>query len=153
MNQLTRLELSVRHVTWEPRNTYSGKRRAIDNVSAVSLKTAFCLKALTVEGVGVVPGIPLAVSCNPKTIMLSEVVRLICTGSGRFLNGFPPRLSRHRFRHRLVEVGLIGGFPVKRRMRTAAVVQLHARTPTLSNAARFFIDGILGLADWFMSIR
>ena len=43
-----------------------------------------------------------------------EVARLIGTGSERFISGFPPRLRRHRFGHRLVEVGLIGGFPVKR---------------------------------------
>ena len=44
---------------------------------------------------------------------ITEVVRLICTGSGRFLSGFPPWLRRHHFGHRLVEVGLIGSFPVK----------------------------------------
>ena len=32
----------------------------------------------------------------------------------RFLSGFPPRLCRHRFGHRRVEAGRIGGFPVKR---------------------------------------
>ena len=39
----------------------------------------------------------------------------VCLNRPRaFLSGFPPWLRRHRFGCRLVEVGLIGGFPVKR---------------------------------------
>jgi hypothetical protein len=54
------------------------------------------------------------VSISAPTWRKCELVRLICTGSGRFPSGFPPRLRRHRFGYRLVEAGLIGGFPVKR---------------------------------------
>jgi len=72
MDQFTRLEFLVRHVTGQPRDTDPSKRCAIDNVSAVSLKTSLCLKTLVIEWLGVVPGVPLAISSNPKAIMLSQ---------------------------------------------------------------------------------
>ena len=45
------------------------------------------------------------------------------------------------------------GEPVDARVRAVVIVQQHARTPTLSSAGRFFIDGILGLANRSISIR
>lgn len=55
--------------------------------------------------------------CNIATRLFGEENRggSVCLNRPRaFLSGFPPWLRRHRFGCRLVEVGLIGGFPVKR---------------------------------------
>ncbi len=48
---------------------------------------------------------------------------------------------------------LQGGLAAQGPLRELLVIQLNARTPTLSTGARFFIDGTLGLADRFMSMR
>jgi len=37
-------------------------------------------------------------------------------------------------------------------MSSLGVIQLNARTPTLSTGVRLFIDGTLGVADRFMSM-
>ncbi len=50
-----------------------------------------------------------------KAGQIAERGGSVCLNRPRaFLSGFPPWLRRHRFGCRLVEVGLIGGFPVKR---------------------------------------
>lgn len=45
---------------------------------------------------------------------LLEVVRFVRTVAKRFLRGFPLKLRHHGLGHRLVELGLIGGYAVKR---------------------------------------
>jgi hypothetical protein len=57
-----------------------------------------------------------------------------------FLSGFPPRLRRRRFGRQRVESGLIGGFPVKRRVGPPAVVGAEI-SPDRSPGLRYAGEG------------
>jgi hypothetical protein len=72
---------------------------------------------------GIAAAVPLLAKSAAASEEIMSVGSVCLRNCWAFPSGFPPRLRCRRFGRQRVEAGLIGGFPIKRRVGPPAVVE------------------------------